>query len=95
IMPLPTPLYDTDGKLTGAINLLVDVTSGLQPGPNAVSGRHDLAEDLEAAIAQKQLYLHYQPVFSVAGVLTGFEALARWVHPARGVVAPSEFIPAA
>lgn len=95
IMPLPTPLYDAAGKLTGAINLLVDVTSGQQPGPSAVSERHVLAEDLEAAITQKRLHLHYQPVFSAAGVLTGFEALARWIHPERGVVPPSEFIPAA
>jgi len=95
IMPLPTPLYDAAGKLTGAINLLVDLTSGLQSPPKAASERHDLAEDLEAAIAQKRLHLHYQPVFSAAGVLTGFEALARWIHPERGVVPPSEFIPAA
>ncbi|WP_436093857.1 EAL domain-containing protein [Bosea sp. LjRoot237] len=95
LMPLPTPLYDSTGKLTGAISLLVDVTSGAQAGPNAASERHDLAEDLEAAIAQKRLHLHYQPVFSAAGILTGFEALARWIHPERGVVPPSEFIPAA
>ncbi|AZO76302.1 hypothetical protein BLM15_00860 [Bosea sp. Tri-49] len=95
IMPLPTPLYDAEGKLTGAINLLVDVTSGQQPGPSAASEQYDLAEDLEAAITQKRLHLHYQPVFSAAGALTGFEALARWIHPERGVVPPSEFIPAA
>jgi EAL domain-containing protein (putative c-di-GMP-specific phosphodiesterase class I) len=94
-MPLPTPLYDTAGKLTGAINLMVDVSAGAQPGPSAAGSRHHLAEDLEAAIAQKQLYLHYQPVFSAAGVLTGFEALARWVHPERGVISPADFIAAA
>jgi PAS domain S-box-containing protein len=95
IMPLPTPLYDAVGKLTGAIGLVVDVTSGAQTGPRAPSDRHHLAADLETAIAQKQLHLHYQPVFSAAGGLTGFEALARWAHPERGVVPPSEFIPAA
>ncbi|MGX1785803.1 EAL domain-containing protein [Bosea sp. NPDC055332] len=94
-MPLPTPLYDMAGKLTGAINLMVDVNSGAQPGPSVASSSHYLAKDLEAAIEQRQLHLHYQPVFSAAGVLTGFEALARWVHPERGVVSPSDFIPAA
>jgi len=94
-VPLPTPLYDMAGKLTGALNLMVDVNLGAQVGSAAASGRHHLAEDLEAAIAQKRLHLHYQPVFSAAGVLTGFEALARWIHPERGVVPPSEFIPAA
>lgn len=95
VMPLPTPIYDSEGKLTGAVNLVVDVTLGAQAGAGAAAGRHHLAEDLEAAIASKQLHLHYQPVFSAAGVLTGFEALARWIHPERGVVPPSEFIPAA
>lgn len=95
VMPLPTPIYDSEGKLTGAVNLVVDVTLGAQAGAGAAAGRHHLAEDLEAAIARKQLHLHYQPVFSAAGVLTGFEALARWIHPERGVVPPSEFIPAA
>lgn len=95
VMPLPTPIYDSDGKLTGAVNLVIDVTLGAQVGTGATAGRHHLAEDLEAAIALKQLHLHYQPVFSAAGVLTGFEALARWIHPERGVVPPAEFIPAA
>ncbi len=94
-VPLPTPLYDTQGRLTGAINLMVDVAPGAAIVPGVASGLHHLAEDLEAAIAHKQLHLHYQPVFSAAGVLTGFEALARWIHPERGVVPPSEFIPAA
>lgn len=94
-MPLPTPLYDVEGKLAGAINVMVDVGAAPQTGSDASSSGHHLAEELAAAIAQKQLHLHYQPVFSAAGVLTGFEALARWVHPERGVVPPSEFIPAA
>jgi EAL domain-containing protein (putative c-di-GMP-specific phosphodiesterase class I) len=94
-MPLPTPLFDGEGKLVGAINVMVDVGAGPQTGSDAASPGHHLAEELAAAIVQKQLHLHYQPVFSAAGVLTGFEALARWVHPERGVVPPSEFIPAA
>ncbi|MGE7469745.1 EAL domain-containing protein [Bosea sp. NPDC003192] len=94
-MPLPTPFYDAEGRLAGAINVMVDVSTGPQAGSDAASSAHHLAEELAAAIAQKQLHLHYQPVFSAAGVLTGFEALARWVHPERGVIPPSDFIPAA
>lgn len=94
-MPLPTPLYDAEGKLTGAVNVMIDVCTGPPLGSDAVSSTHHLAEGLAAAIAQQQLHLHYQPVFSAAGVLVGFEALARWVHPERGVIPPSEFIPAA
>lgn len=95
IMPLASPLYDARGRLCGAMNLLIDLTALAQAAPSVAAARHHLAEDLETAIAQKQLHLHYQPVFSAAGLLTGFEALARWVHPDRGVISPVDFIPAA
>ena len=52
-----------------------------------------LQRELHAAIAENQFVLHYQPVVHVAdGALAGFEALVRWQHPTRGLLAPSEFI---
>src|SRR5262249_6593715 len=40
--------------------------------------------------------LHYQPQLDLkTGAIVGFEALVRWRHPRRGMVLPSEFIPAA
>jgi len=49
---------------------------------------------LREAIASHQFVLHYQPQLDVAdGHLTGMEALVRWRHPTRGLVAPAEFIP--
>src|SRR5262249_13936143 len=41
------------------------------------------------------LQLHYQPQASIDGGIIGFEALARWQHPTRGIVSPGVFIPLA
>ena len=49
--------------------------------------------DLRRAIEQNQLCLHYQPIWSVSGGnIVGVEALVRWQHPLRGLLAPQEFI---
>jgi EAL domain-containing protein (putative c-di-GMP-specific phosphodiesterase class I) len=59
----------------------------------AVVARHQLRSDLEQAIAQGQLLVHYQPVVNLeTGVLVGSEALIRWQHPQRGLIPPIEFI---
>uniref|UniRef100_UPI00374CF21F putative bifunctional diguanylate cyclase/phosphodiesterase n=1 Tax=Undibacterium sp. TaxID=1914977 RepID=UPI00374CF21F len=57
--------------------------------------RSALVSDLRKAIDSGQFLLHYQAqVVSGSGVI-GAEALVRWKHPQRGVVAPAEFIPLA
>jgi diguanylate cyclase (GGDEF)-like protein len=59
-----------------------------------VEGRLQLESDLGAALDEEQLFLHFQPIFDLAGrEVVGVEALVRWRHPARGVVPPDEFIP--
>jgi EAL domain-containing protein (putative c-di-GMP-specific phosphodiesterase class I) len=46
--------------------------------------------------SQTQISLAYQPIVDLATErVTGFEALMRWTHPQRGIVAPSTFIPVA
>jgi diguanylate cyclase (GGDEF)-like protein/PAS domain S-box-containing protein len=61
-----------------------------------VAERVTLADDLGKAMAQNAIVLHYQPFVSLrTGVVTGMEALARWDHPSRGPLPPSEFIPLA
>ena len=51
------------------------------------------AAELLQAIAEQQLVLHYQPKISLAtGELLGVEALVRWQHPERGLLAPDDFV---
>ncbi|MFC3711803.1 putative bifunctional diguanylate cyclase/phosphodiesterase [Sphingoaurantiacus capsulatus] len=58
--------------------------------------RFELEADLRHAIEREELRLYYQPLVDLrTGRVSGFEALARWQHPERGVVQPSEFIPLA
>ncbi len=55
-----------------------------------------LETDLRRAVERREFYLQYQPIISMkSGNITGFEALVRWQHPERGVIAPDEFIPMA
>ena len=62
----------------------------------AVQDRLALEMDLRVAIARGQLFVEYQPTFDLRTLaMTGVEALARWQHPTRGLVAPDDFIPIA
>jgi diguanylate cyclase (GGDEF)-like protein/PAS domain S-box-containing protein len=57
--------------------------------------RRALVHDLHSAIERGELILHYQPQARIDGEITGFEALVRWKHPTRGLIAPDVFVPAA
>jgi diguanylate cyclase (GGDEF)-like protein/PAS domain S-box-containing protein len=53
-----------------------------------------LRTELSQAIQNNELFLAYQPLFSLdTGALVGAEALVRWRHPERGVLLPDSFIP--
>ncbi len=55
--------------------------------------RRQLRGELERAMDEKQFILHYQPVVNlITGEISAVEALVRWRHPTRGIVAPGEFI---
>ena len=58
--------------------------------------RVEVASDLRRALEQQELRVYYQPVHELkTSRLIGVEALVRWEHPLRGLLAPGEFIPIA
>lgn len=75
-------------------------------GPNAMrayapgllrarSTRHILAQEVEGALDSGEIRPWFQPqICTDTGVISGFEALARWHHPDRGVLAPGDFLDA-
>ena len=58
--------------------------------------RIEVASDLRRALEQHELRVYFQPVHDLSSSrMVGVEALVRWQHPQRGLVAPGEFIPIA
>jgi len=55
--------------------------------------RLELMEDLRDALRRGEIVLYYQPILDLTtGLVTGAEALARWRHPARGILPPAAFL---
>ncbi len=58
--------------------------------------RKQLEHDIRVAISEKAFQVYFQPQISLAsGAISGIEALVRWKHAERGMIAPGEFIPVA
>jgi diguanylate cyclase (GGDEF)-like protein len=58
--------------------------------------RSELERELTHALRDQQFVVHYQPTLDLADdTIAGFEALVRWNHPTRGLLAPGEFVPLA
>ncbi len=66
-------------------------------GMNARAVERQIIEaHLRHALARQEFVLHYQPKINLAsGMITGAEALLRWMHPERGMVLPERFVPIA
>lgn len=74
--------------------------------PNAVRGfskmmaskrvaEHKTAKEAQRAFERGEIFAYFQPQIKMSdGSLSGFEVLARWHHPERGIVSPAEFLPA-
>jgi diguanylate cyclase (GGDEF)-like protein len=62
----------------------------------ALQMRKVVADDLRRAIAENELTIHYQPIYSADGTrIVSLEALVRWPHPTKGMISPAKFIPLA
>ncbi len=71
----------------------VAFTTGMR---DAVRERIETENDLRDAIGTSQLFLVHQPIVSLEdNRIVGVESLARWMHPKRGLISPTTFIPIA
>jgi diguanylate cyclase (GGDEF)-like protein/PAS domain S-box-containing protein len=93
------------------MDLLRDADTAMYRAKAAGKGRHEvfdsamqahaleqlqLESDLRRAMQRDEIRILYQPVVSLHDrAIQGFEALARWRHPHRGLLSPSAFLPAA
>ncbi|MDR3370259.1 EAL domain-containing protein [Rhodoferax sp.] len=61
---------------------------------STIRGHHESLERIRLSLTQNELVLHYQPQVNMrSGKVIGAEALIRWQHPEKGLLAPSEFLP--
>ena len=60
---------------------------------HAAHQRLEIEAELSKALTENQFQIHYQPIVDLlSGYILGVEALVRWRHPKRGLVAPADFI---
>ncbi|MEV6631151.1 EAL domain-containing protein [Actinoplanes sp. NPDC051470] len=97
-----TPEADTAAELLRQADLALYVAKGAGKNQwrryqshlhSAMVERLELRSALDHAVHEGHFLLQYQPIVDLAsGDTAGFEALVRWQHPQRGVIAPDEFI---
>lgn len=95
---------DTGRKLLDAAEIAMDNARAAGPGTIRIHSARMLRDradqmalrnDLVAAVQNNELIAHFQPqVCARTGTVTGFEALVRWRHPRRGLLAPAAFLDA-
>ncbi|MEJ1991038.1 MAG: bifunctional diguanylate cyclase/phosphodiesterase [Maritimibacter sp.] len=103
-MPSRVVAQTGEAYLTAAESALHEAT---EYGPGSIRAytkgmrpRHDTAsdsvvKDVVKALDDGQIRPWYQPQISTdTGEITGFEALARWIHPEKGPISPAAFLPA-
>jgi len=85
-----TAMYVAKQRGRGRVELFAPLSH-----TNAVSQLRT-ENDLHRAIERREFRLHYQPIVDLrTGQVVAFEALVRWQHPTRGLLAPGDFIASA
>ncbi len=80
-------MYQAKARGRGCWDLFDDASAPV------ILERLELETDLRRAMAQRELVVHFQPEVSVVtGEVVCVEALVRWQHPRRGLLAPASFI---
>ncbi|MCZ6773340.1 MAG: EAL domain-containing protein [Proteobacteria bacterium] len=102
---LSDPSYERPEDLLRDADVAMYRTKNRQAGSYAVFDnlmhetalqRLEIETDLRSALTKNELATHYQPIVSLDQMrVIGFEALLRWFHPVRGLIAPDDFIPLA
>lgn len=98
-----------DARYTRPEDILRDADTAMYRAKEAGTGTHRVFEpamqtqvrfilqletDLHHAIEREEFVTYYQPILDLTdGSIAGFEALARWRHPERGLLNPSQFVP--
>ena len=86
-------IRDADGAMYKAKETGRDCSRVFDPAKHIPTGASLLQAELNHAIEGGELFLLYQPLFSLEDrSLVGVEALVRWRHPERGIVLPDDFI---
>jgi len=75
------------------ISVLCATNHGMAQPKKSENAPSITEQELAAAIAQHQIIPYYQPKVDIrSGMLKGVEALARWMHPEKGMITPDHFI---
>lgn len=60
----------------------------------ALYRQSNIEEDMASAMLNNEFVMYLQPKYSIStGKIIGAEALARWIHPNKGLIPPNEFVP--
>lgn len=104
LYPYPTDVQNVEQLMRNADSALFKAKSSgrstyafySQELTSQARQRVELVTALRQALEQGQLRLHFQPIYDLqTGTISGFEALVRWQHPEKGLIAPGIFIPIA